>query len=69
MIVTAKPPKRIPPQKLPKSKEAAVTAKPARVVSVTKPRKYREPEELPPDAEADARVQAFLKRMIRPRSD
>jgi hypothetical protein len=34
----------------------------------TKPRKYREPEELPPDAEADARVQAFFQRMIQPRS-
>jgi hypothetical protein len=69
MIVTAKPPRRISSQKQSRSKEAAVVAKSARVVSVTRPRKYKEPEELPPDAEADARVQAFLQRMIQPRSD
>lgn len=65
-IVTAKPPKRSPPRKPPRPQAAM----PVRVVTAKKPKGpfVRKLSEVEPDAESEARVAAFFKRMIVPRS-
>ena len=64
MIVTAKPPRRNPSRKAPQT-----VAPVAAIVTRSKPgkRAATPAPALPDDPEADARVKAFLARMIVPR--
>jgi hypothetical protein len=65
MIVTARPPKRTPPKKPTKPPIAARIS----AASVPGKRRYKPVADAADDPEAEARVQAFLARMIRPRED
>ena len=58
MIVTAKPPKPLPPRKPPRAPSAQ---HPPQIV--VKPQKRE--RVLPDDPEADARVRAFIRRVLR----
>lgn len=66
MIVTAKPPKRLPPRKPARSQ--AGQNPPLKVVEAKKPGRWKLlPTAIVDDPEAEARVAAFFKRALRPR--
>jgi hypothetical protein len=64
VIVTAKAPKRMPPRKLARLESIP----PAKVVTVQKPRRWKALRVPVDDPKADARVEAFFKRMIQPQT-
>jgi hypothetical protein len=66
MIVTAKPPKRLPPRK--QARAQAANSPPMKVVTAKNPGRWKHAKvPVVDDPEADARVAAFLNRMVRPR--